>query len=164
MARTIAFEDAVDLLDADHKAVKKMFIDYAALCDDAGPAEAKGALAARICAALKVHTRIEEEIFYPAVRKATGDDALIAEALHEHADAKQAIAALEGLEPGSAEHDAAVQALAKAIDEHVLEEREQVFLEARRSAADLKSLAVVLFDRKKALTAQSSKSAARELA
>ena len=37
----VAYEDAVDLLDADHKAVKKMFIDYNALCEDAAPVRAK---------------------------------------------------------------------------------------------------------------------------
>ena len=45
MKNPVAYEDAVDLLDADHKAVKKMFIDYGALCEDAAPADQKRALA-----------------------------------------------------------------------------------------------------------------------
>ncbi len=79
------FDNAVDLLDADHKAVKKMFIDYDALCEDGAPAAARRALAEKICQALTVHTQIEEEIFYPAVREATEDDPLLDEALAEHA-------------------------------------------------------------------------------
>jgi hypothetical protein len=35
-----------------------------------------------------VHAQIEEEIFYSAVRAAIADDALMDEALEEHAEAK----------------------------------------------------------------------------
>lgn len=45
MNQADAYADAVDLLDADHKAVKKMFIDYNALCDDDGAAESASASA-----------------------------------------------------------------------------------------------------------------------
>jgi hypothetical protein len=49
----IASDDAVDLLDSDHKAVKKMFIDFASLCQDSAPAAAKQALAHKICRTLR---------------------------------------------------------------------------------------------------------------
>ena len=164
----VPYEDAVDLLDADHKAVKKMFIDYAALCEDSGPADARKALADRICQALIVHAQIEEEIFYPAVRAAIGNDALIDEALQEHDEAKGLIARLQGMKSSSDKYDATVQQLSKAIDAHVLEEREQIFLEARRVALDLRSLAVPLFERKSELMgapakpAKASKAAAKK--
>ena len=148
----VAYEDAIDLLDADHKAVKKMFIDYDALCDDEAEAGEKGALAEQICAALTVHTQIEEEIFYPQVRDALADGALIDEALGEHAEAKEAIAELQGMKPGSAKYDTSVKKLAKMIDHHVLEEREQIFLQARQAAVDLRGMAVPLLERKKQLT------------
>lgn len=53
MNPTVAHDDAVDLLEADHQAVKKMFIDYAWLCEDAAPATATARqdLAQRICQA-----------------------------------------------------------------------------------------------------------------
>ena len=41
MKETIAFDDAVDLLDADHKAVKKLFTGYNARCEDGSPAAAR---------------------------------------------------------------------------------------------------------------------------
>jgi hypothetical protein len=41
MKTLVAYKDAVDLLAADHKAVKKMFIDFDALCEDAAPADAE---------------------------------------------------------------------------------------------------------------------------
>ena len=77
MPTTIAYEDAVDLLDGDHKLVQKLFIEYKTLHEFGAPAGDRQKLAERICAALEVHAQIEEEIFYPAVREATGDDALI---------------------------------------------------------------------------------------
>ncbi|MEO8525954.1 MAG: hemerythrin domain-containing protein [Caldimonas sp.] len=157
---TVPFENAVDLLDADHKAVKKMFVEFNALCDDAAPAEARRALAARICHALTVHSQIEEEIFYPAVRQATGDDPLMDEALAEHAEAKQLIARIQGMKATSDAYDATVKDLGKAIDAHVLEEREQIFLEAQRAPLDLRGLAVPLYQRKKALIAAAPKAKA----
>lgn len=155
----VPYEDAVDLLDADHKAVKKMFIDYNALCEAGAAAEARKALAERICQALIVHAQIEEEIFYPAVRAAIGNDALMDEALQEHDEAKGLIASIQGMKASSDKYDATVRQLGKAIDAHVLEEREQIFLEARRAALDLRGLAVPLFERKNQLKGESAKPA-----
>jgi len=157
MTLTVPFEDAVDLLDADHKAVKTMFIEYNALCEDAAPAATKRAVAEKICRALSVHTQIEEEIFYPAVRKVIGDDGLMDEALAEHAEAKALIAEIQGLKATSANQDALVKKLGKAIDEHVLEEREQIFLQSMQSPLDLRGLAVPLYERKKKLMAAAPK-------
>lgn len=151
------YENAVDLLDADHKAVKTMFVDYNALCEDEAPAPARRALAEKICEALKVHAQIEEEIFYPAVRAAIGDDALMDEALGEHAEAKEAIARIQGMKASSDNYDGMVKKLGKLIDAHVLEEREQIFLQAQQAPLDLRALAVPLYRRKQQLTATASK-------
>lgn len=151
MKEDTPFENAVDLLDADHKAVKSMFIEYIALCEDGAPAPAKRALAEKICQALTVHALIEEEIFYPAVRQAIGDDGLMDEALAEHAEAKELIAAIQGMKATSDNYDAMVKKLGEAIDGHVLEERERIFLQAQQAPLDLRALAVPLYQRKKQL-------------
>lgn len=152
MKEPIAFDDAVDLLDADHKAVKNMFIEYSALCENCAPTDQKRALAEYICQALTVHAQIEEEIFYPEVRKALGDDALMDEALDEHADAKQTIAQIQAMPATDAAYDATVKQLGMLIDQHVLEERGQIFLRARLSPLDLRGLTMRLVERKKQLT------------
>ncbi|MBC7395685.1 MAG: hemerythrin domain-containing protein [Variovorax sp.] len=144
MNTTATYDDAVDLLEADHQAVKKMFIDYGALCDDAAPATAKRALAQRICQALTVHAQIEEEIFYPQVRKVLGDDALMDEAIDEHAAAKALIAEIQAMKAPAEGYDSAVKQLGALIDAHVLHEREQIFLSARYTALDLRAMAVPL--------------------
>jgi len=151
MKEHVAYEDAVDVLEADHKSVKKMFIDYDALCEDAAPPEQKRALAERICRALTVHAQIEEEIFYPAVREAIGDDTLMEEALEEHAEAKSTIAQIQAMKPTNAEYDGTVKKLAKLIDQHVLEERERIFLQAQYASLDLRGLALPLLKRKQQL-------------
>jgi hypothetical protein len=157
MDQAVPYENALDLLDADHKAVKKMFIDYNALVDDGAPDSARRSLAGRICQALTTHAQTEEEIFYPAVRKAIRNDALMDEALAEHGEAKELIARIEGMKATSDNYDATVKLLAKAIDQHVLEEREQIFLQAQQSPLDLRSLAVPLYRRKKELAGKASK-------
>ena len=153
MTDPVPFENAVDLLDADHKLVKNMFIEYDAFCEDETPAEARQTLAVRICQALTIHARIEEEIFYPAVRKALDDEELIDDALAEHAEAKALIAQILDMDPSSADYDATVKELALAIDEHVLEEREEIFVQAQVAPLDLRALAVPLYLRKKELQA-----------
>jgi hemerythrin superfamily protein len=148
MSHTLSYKDAVDLLDADHKLVQKLFLDYQAMSDDGAPSEAKRGLVLKICQDLTVHTQIEEEIFYPAVREAIDDDGLMDEAVQEHAQAKELIARLQKMAPADPACDQAVQELFMAIMDHVMEEREQIFLKARYSTADLRGMVPQLYARK----------------
>ena len=107
--------DAITLLKQDHRQVEEWFEEY----EDLENEVEKGELAAKICQALKVHTQIEEEIFYPAARKATGDDALLDEAVVEHAGAKHWIGEIEAMEPGEDLYDAKIRVLSEQIKHHV---------------------------------------------
>ena len=164
MKERVAYDDAVDLLDADHKAVKKMFIDYAALCEDGAPPPEKCALAQRICQALAAHAQIEEDIFYPEVRSAIGDDALMDGALQEHAQAKEAIAQIEAMQATDPGLDTAVKQLGMLIDQHVLEEQEQIFLRARLAALDLRAMTLPLLKRQQQLKTKVRATAVKEAA
>ena len=164
MKQPVAYEDAVDLLDADHIAVKKMFIDYGALCEDGAAPDHKRALAERICQALIVHAQLEEELFYPEVRKVIGADGLMDEALDEHAQAKSVIARIRAMKATDAAYDAAVTELGALIDRHVLEEREQMFLKARQAPLDLRGLALPLLKRKRKLTQKTTPPTSKETA
>jgi hypothetical protein len=55
-------QDAIAMLTADHKKVKKLFSDFDKLKDKGGEEE-KAAIVEQICNELKIHTEIEEEIF-----------------------------------------------------------------------------------------------------
>ncbi|MEJ8858107.1 hemerythrin domain-containing protein [Variovorax robiniae] len=152
--------DAVDLLDADHIAVKKLFQQFGKLADAKAPAQKRKALADEICHALTVHATIEEEIFYPAARAELHDDALMDEATVEHAGAKELISQIEGMEADEPLFDAKVIVLGEQIDHHVKEEREEMFPKARASGMDLVGLKEQLAARKQELVAQTDAEAA----
>jgi hemerythrin superfamily protein len=131
----MAAQDAISLLKADHRKVEDLFSDYESA---EGPA-AKRKLAHRICLELSVHTRIEEEIFYPACKgKIDGD--LLSEGYVEHDGAKVLIAEIEHGDPTDAFYDAKVSVLAEMIKHHVQEEEaflRGMFSQARRSDVDM---------------------------
>ena len=162
MTQAVTYEDAVDLLEADHKAVKKLFMDFNVLCEDGAAAADKQKIAARICQELTAHAQIEEEIFYPRVREAVGDDALMDEALQEHAEAKETIARIQGMDAGDKTYDETVGKLGKLIDGHVLEEREKIFLRARNAALDLRGMALELSARRQQLQGAAKPTAAAQ--
>ena len=147
-------KDACDLLDADHRAVKKMFKEYEELTSSRGrtAAQKKMELARQICHELTVHAQIEEEIFYPALRAAFKDTDLLAEAEVEHQTAKDLIAQIEGMDEADEMFDAKVTVLGEYIDHHVKEERNEIFPKARSTRRlDLLAMRDELMQRKEEL-------------
>jgi hemerythrin-like domain-containing protein len=128
-----AAPDACSLLDADHRKVKKMFGEYETLTNSksATASEKKRELAKKICLELTVHAKIEEEIFYPALRVAIKESDLLDEAEVEHSTAKDLIAQLEEATDADEMFDAKVKVLGEYIDHHVKEERNEIFVKAR---------------------------------
>lgn len=146
--------DAVQLLTADHKEVKKLFKDYEKLVKaDGGEAE-KQALAEHICLLLTVHTKIEEEIFYPAAGQATKAEDLLKEAVVEHASAKDLIAQIQDMEPSEDLYDAKVTVLGEYIDHHATEEEEELFPKVKRAHLDLHQLGDAMASRKEELMSE----------
>ena len=132
--------DAVDLLTDDHLEVGALFKQYEKLAKKQAPADQRRTLAQTICDMLKAHTTIEEEIFYPAARRAGIDADLLDEADIEHASAKELIAQIEGGDPDDDHYDAKVKVLGEYITHHVVEEHTEMFPKCRRSAMDLVGL------------------------
>jgi hemerythrin superfamily protein len=143
-------QDAIEMLMADHKKVKKLFGNFETHKDDD---EDKSAIVKLICNELKIHTTLEEEIFYPAVRKAIQDSALMDEALVEHAGAKELIAQLEEADPEDDLYDAKVTVLGEQIDHHVKEEEGEMFPKAKKAKVDTAALGAQMLKRKAALMA-----------
>ena len=141
--------DAVALLKADHRQVEQWFSQF----EKTNSANKKQQLASNICAALTVHTSIEEEIFYPAFLQATGDQDMHHEAIVEHAGAKTLIAEIQDMSPSDDYFDAKVTVLSEMIKHHVKEEEQPggMFAEAKKSDMDLRALANQLIARKKEL-------------
>jgi hemerythrin superfamily protein len=143
----VAVDDAVGMLIADHKRVASLFADFKRLTDE-GRDEEKASVVQEICKELTVHTQLEEELFYPAVRKAAGDEDQVDEALVEHAGAKQLIAQLQGADPSEDLYDAKVTVLAEQIDHHVEEEEGSMFPKARYAGLDTLKLGAAMVARK----------------
>jgi hemerythrin superfamily protein len=143
----IQAQDAIALLMADHKKVKKLFSDFDKLKEE-GSDEDKAAIVDQICSELKIHTELEEEIFYPTVRKAIDDSDLMDEALVEHAGAKDLIAQLEDASPGDDLYDAKVTVLGEQIDHHVKEEEGDMFPKAKKAKVDTEALGATMLKRK----------------
>ena len=143
----IRAQDAIAMLTADHKKVKRLFADFDKL-KDAGSDEDKASIVDQICNELKIHTELEEEIFYPAVRKAIDDGDLMDEALVEHAGAKDLIAQLEDARPEDDLYDAKVTVLGEQIQHHVKEEEGNMFLKARKAKVDTEALGATMLKRK----------------
>jgi hemerythrin superfamily protein len=110
---------AVSLLKKDHREVETWFDEYEQLEDEREKLELFG----KIALALKVHTRIEEEIFYPETRGDVEED-MLDEAYVEHDGAKKLIAEIEAMRPSDEFYDAKVKVLGEYIKHHVKEEEQ----------------------------------------
>jgi hypothetical protein len=136
---------AVQLLKKDHREVEEMFDEFEQLDEDGE----KAALFKKIALALKVHTMIEEEIFYPAERGDVEDD-MLDEAQVEHDGAKKLIAEIEKMQPGEELYDAKVKVLGEYIKHHVKEEEQPggIFSQAKKGEQDLEKMGKELKTRK----------------
>ena len=135
---TASAPDALELLEADHQAVRRLFDEYRQLAANDAPEARRKALAEQICMELTIHAKLEEELFYPAVRDAIRDDDLMDEAEVEHAAARDLIVQILSMDAREELYDAKVTVLGEYIDHHVREEREEMFPKARRSGLDLR--------------------------
>ncbi|MEC5161477.1 MULTISPECIES: hemerythrin domain-containing protein [unclassified Janthinobacterium] len=130
--------DAIAMLVDDHKKVTSLFAQFDALSDRSTVSKKK--IADQICRELTIHAQLEEEVFYPAVRKPIKDGDLMDEALVEHASAKDLIAQIMDMDPGDALYDAKVKVLSEQIEHHVGEEEGEMFPKVRDSKVDLGAL------------------------
>jgi hemerythrin superfamily protein len=146
-----AANEAVKLLTADHREVRKLFKEYEKLVDEEADDEQKKELAEQICDMLTVHATIEEEIFYPAARGALEEQDLLDEAEVEHASAKDLISQIQSMEPEEELYDAKVKVLGEYVEHHVKEEEGEMFPKLNKADLDLDSLAQQLLERKQAL-------------
>lgn len=153
--RGAAAPDAIKLLKDDHRQVEGWFEEF----EKTNSASKKQKLATQICLALRVHTQIEEELFYPACREAGVEEDTMDEADVEHDGAKKLIAEIEAGKPGDDHWDAKVTVLGEMIRHHVKEEeqRDGMFAKAKKADLDLKELGAELKSRKDELMKQSKR-------
>ncbi len=148
----VQFTDAIALLKADHRKVEGLFEQY----EKAKDSVRKQKISHEICVELKIHTLLEEEIFYPALRGKIEDDTLD-EAYVEHDGAKVLINDIESASPDADFYDAKVKVLSEEIKHHVKEEEmpsDGMFAQARKTDVDLVAMRDQMLALKKTLLAQ----------
>jgi len=151
-SRTKTTVDAIDLLKQDHDKVERAFKQFEKM--DRHDADACRRLIRSVCEDLKVHTALEEEVFYPALRQAIDDQDLMNEAAVEHETAKMLIEQLENMEPDDPNYHATFTVLGEYVMHHVKEEEGEMFPQAKKAGIDLEALGERMQDRKSELLAQ----------
>lgn len=145
-----AAQSAIAALRQDHRRVEGLFSEFESSTDG----QRKQELVEKICSELNIHTRLEEEIFYPACREAIDEEDLMDEAQVEHDAAKVLIADLSEASSDDPYYDAKVKLLSEMIKHHVAEEEkpgEGVFAKAQAHDVDQPALATELARRKQEL-------------
>ena len=139
---------AVTLLKEDHDRVKGLFDQFEAA--KSRPAKVK--VVRQALAELKVHAAIEEEIFYPAVRKPVGKE-IMNEADEEHHVAKLLIAELDTMDGTESHFDAKFHVLSENVRHHIKEEEDEMLPKAKGVKLDFVALAEKMTRRKEKLLA-----------
>ena len=152
-------QDAITLLKADHAAVKKLFAQEEKSAKHDG--QNKQDTFNQIKAALTVHATVEEEIFYPAVKKARSENVKdeVREAYEEHKQIKTLLAEISGITPADETWDMKVKVLKEDVEHHVKEEEGEMFPDARKFLGEgkLVELGAQLEARKQVLEDSNSK-------
>jgi hemerythrin-like domain-containing protein len=146
---------AIEMLKEDHAKVKKAFKEFENM--DRSDTETCRQVVQTVCDDLKVHTTLEEEIFYPAVREAIEDEDIMNEASVEHETAKMLIEQLENMEPDDPNYYATFTVLGEYVMHHVKEEEGEMFPQAKKSDIDLEALGSRMQERKSELLSQLEK-------
>jgi hypothetical protein len=137
---------AVSLLKEDHDRVKELFERFEA--SRSRPAKIK--IVREALVELKVHAAIEEELFYPAVRKPVGKE-IMNEADEEHHVAKLLIAELDAMDGSESHFDAKFMVLAENVRHHIDEEEGEMLPKAQKVKLDFAALAKKMTARKEKL-------------
>ncbi len=149
---TAKASSAIELLKADHRAVEGMFAQY----EKAQEAQ-KTQIIEQVCKALVIHTMLEEQVFYPACRKAASDEEPLDEAQVEHDGAKVLITDLLSGNDKDQYRDAKVKVLSEQIKHHVGEEEaptKGIFAKAKSAGVDTPELAQRIRELKQRLEAR----------
>ena len=131
---------ATDLLRKQHRMVEKLFKQ----AENTEDPRRRRQVMNEIVEALKLHTRIEEEVFYPAVREVGTSKAeeMIDEAFEEHHVVDLVLAELPQVDPEDERFEAKMTVLSELIEHHVEEEEKEMFslAEKKLGAARIKEL------------------------
>ncbi len=122
---------AIAMLKEDHRVFDRLFKEF-----EEATGKRKLDIAQELCLRITMHSKIEEEVFYPAIRGKVDEDE-IEEAIVEHQAAETIIEELEEMDGSEELYDAKVHVLGEQLRHHIEEEETEMFEEAKRSGLDL---------------------------
>lgn len=143
------FRDAIDFLIEDHRLLQNMFDAFEMLSDKSTFLQKR--IGTSIIEALTLHTQLEEEIFYPKVRRTIKEDELMDDALVEHGEAEELMTQLKFMNPAKSQYKSTLKMLIAKAREHMAEEEQEMFPRVRKTQLDLISLGIELLERKREL-------------
>ena len=151
--------DALDVLEADHRAIEQLFDAFERA--ERNDFERKNALVQRACELLTIHAIVEEEMLYPVAQKMLAEDQRIDvdEAYVEHFLVKTLIERFANLKAGDDGFDATFKVLKENTTHHIEEEETTLFPEVRKTQMDLVAIGAKMAARKAALKERIAESA-----
>jgi hemerythrin-like domain-containing protein len=150
--------EPIRMLMDDHDKAQKAFKQFEKM--DRTDAEGARELIRSVCAELKLHTTLEEEIFYPAVRAAIDDEDIMNEAAVEHETARMLIEQLENMTPDDPNYHATFTVLGEYVKHHIKEEEHEMFPAAEKAEMDFEALGQQMRDRRDELIGETEQAAA----
>jgi hemerythrin superfamily protein len=154
--------DAIVMLKADHKEVRKMFREF----EGASGKQAKNRIVKRILEALTVHTYLENEVMYPEVRKLLPDlEDDVLESYEEHHVADVLCMELATMDADDERFEAKTTVLMENVGHHMDEEEQEWFPKVREGLGrkQLQDLGARMLElRKKAPTKPSQTSSLKK--
>jgi hemerythrin superfamily protein len=147
--------DVLKLLKQDHMTVQSLFNKLERTGRSAH--EKKDELFAQIRRELQIHSRVEEELFYPVLKSSNGEGRrLVSEALKEHKDVDELLTQISRLRPADKNYDDKVETLIENVEHHVEEEEGEIFRFAQENCSpeELEDLGRQIEERKRSLDQQ----------
>jgi hemerythrin-like domain-containing protein len=131
--------NAIELLKADHKKVKDILAQLSESTDRASKKRAE--LVAKLEMEITIHTKLEEEILYPAYKEAGGkeQEKMYYEAKEEHRTVDSLVLPdLKATETTTPEFAGRAKVVKELLEHHIEEEETEMFPEARKLLGNAK--------------------------
>jgi len=141
------------MIRRDHKKVEGLFNKF----EQAKKPDAKKRVCEQALQELDIHTKLEEEIFYPAVKKQVGDDEMVEEAKQEHQQVKEMMRELKKMNVEDQEFEEKFSELVEAVQHHVEEEEGEMLPKVEESEMDLPAIGEQMTERREELMQQIEK-------
>jgi iron-sulfur cluster repair protein YtfE (RIC family) len=143
--------NAIEILRRDHEKVKQLFAEFDSLTD--GDNGRKQEIADQVFQELEMHSRIEEDIFYPAIKNKADKNGkkLVDHSYQEHTQVDQLISELRSLDAEDADFDDMFEELMEDVEHHIQQEESELFPRAQHLGAELDEIGKEIEEQKQSM-------------